>query len=201
MSEILNIDLDKVEEVKEDSRDILKRDVEAILLLSGDDLDITDLVKFFKRSQSTVREVLFEIRDDYKNRGINLYLDGNRAYFATNSKSGEVIFNFFNQESKPKKLSNAAMETLSIVAYKNPITKSEIEEIWGVAVDGIVHSLEQKKLIAVVGKKEAIGRPNLYSVTDNFLAYMGITHLEELPNYKEVREEVDGEDENQQVSV
>ncbi len=178
------------------NREIMKRDIEAILLLSGDDLQIEELSKYFKRGMDTIKDILFDIREEMRDRGINLYIKGGRVYLATNPKSGETVHCFFNQESRPKKLSAAAMETLSIIAYRQPVTKGDIEDIRGVAVDGVMNSLEEKKLIAVCGKREGIGRPNVYEVTDTFLAYMGIESVEELPNYREVRERIDGKDED-----
>lgn len=178
------------------NREIMKRDIEAILLLSGDDLQIEELSKYFKRGMDTIKDILFDIREEMRDRGINLYIKGGRVYLATNPKSGETVHCFFNQESRPKKLSAAAMETLSIIAYRQPVTKGDIEDIRGVAVDGVMNSLEEKKLIAVCGKREGIGRPNLYEVTDTFLAYMGIESVEELPNYREVRDRIDGKDED-----
>ncbi len=178
------------------NREIMKRDIEAILLLSGDDLQIEELSKYFKRGMDTIKDILFDIREEMRDRGINLYIKGGRVYLATNPKSGETVHCFFNQESRPKKLSAAAMETLSIIAYRQPVTKGDIEDIRGVAVDGVMNSLEEKKLIAICGKREGIGRPNLYEVTDTFLAYMGIESVEELPNYREVRERIDGKDED-----
>ncbi len=178
------------------NREIMKRDIEAILLLSGDDLQIEELSKYFKRGMDTIKDILFDIREEMRDRGINLYIKGGRVYLATNPKSGETVHCFFNQESRPKKLSAAAMETLSIIAYRQPVTKGDIEDIRGVAVDGVMNSLEEKKLIAICGKREGIGRPNVYEVTDTFLAYMGIESVEELPNYREVREKIDGKDED-----
>lgn len=178
------------------TREIMKRDIEAILLLSGDDLQIEELSKYFRKSVDTIKDLLYDIREEVRDRGINLHVKGGRVYLATNPKSGETVHCFFNQESRPKKLSAAAMETLSIIAYRQPVTKGDIEDIRGVAVDGVMHSLEGKKMVAVCGKKEGIGRPNLYGVTDTFLAYMGIESVEELPNYREVREEIDRKDEN-----
>lgn len=178
------------------NREIMKRDIEAILLLSGDDLQIEELSKYFKKGMDTIKDILFDIREEMRDRGINLYVKGDRVYLATNPKSGETVHCFFNQESRPKKLSAAAMETLSIIAYRQPVTKGDVEDIRGVAVDGVMSSLEEKKLIAVCGKREGIGRPNLYEVTDTFLAYMGIESVEELPNYREVRDRIDGKDED-----
>lgn len=181
-----------------DKKSIMKRDIEAILLLSGDDLQIGELSKFFNKSEGYIKDILFDLREELSDRGINLSIKSGRVFLATNPKSGETIHSFFNQESRPKKLSGAAMETLSIIAYRQPVTKTEIEEIRGVAVDGVMQSLEEKKLVAVCGKKETTGRPNLYGVTDTFLAYMGIESIEELPNYREVREQIDNREDKDQ---
>ena len=113
------------------------------------------------------------------------------VYFQTNPKYGKVIHEFFNQESKPKKLSRAAIETLSIIAYKQPVTKSHIESIRGVSVERVVHNLEDKGLIYSSGKLDTIGRPNLYSTTNNFLNYLNIDDLTKLPNYTEIKKELE----------
>ncbi|MGL4954750.1 MAG: SMC-Scp complex subunit ScpB, partial [Cetobacterium sp.] len=96
----------------------------------------------------------------------------------------------------PKKLSNAGLETLSIIAYRQPITKSEIEAVRGVSTDRVIQTLEERKFVRVCGKKEAIGKPNLYKVTDKFLSYLGISTVEELPQYEIMKERLNGTDEN-----
>ena len=106
--------------------------------------------------------------------------------------TGEVITNFFEQEKKPRKLSSSTLETLSIIAYNQPITKSEVEAIRGVSVDSIIYTMENKKFIRVCGKKDSIGKPNLYEVTDKFLGYLGIDSVDELPNYYEIKEKLNG---------
>lgn len=165
----------------------LKNKIEAILFLGGDDLKIKELSKFFAIPVENIIKILEELKEDRVDTGINIEITGEVVNLVTNPRYGEVINNFFEQETKPKKLSGAALETLSIIAYRQPVTKSEIEAIRGVAVDRIIQSLEEKKFIRVCGKKESIGRPNLYEVTPKFLGYIGIKSIEELPNYKEVK--------------
>ena len=194
LSEMKQTEIQEVKVINQN--EIIKRDIEAILLLSGDDLQVAELAKFFKKSEEYIKNTLYDIRDELRDRGINLHIKYEKVYLATNSKSGESVHNFFNQEGRPKKLSPAAIETLSIIAYRQPVTKSEVEGIRGVAVDGVIHSLEEKKLISICGKKEGIGRPNLYGTTDEFLTYMGIESIDELPNYREVRVQIDRENEN-----
>lgn len=119
-------------------------------------------------------------------------MDADLVYLVTNPKNGEIIHQYFEQEVKPRKLSAAAMETLSIIAYKQPITKREIEKIRGVGVDHIVQTLEERNLVRVCGYRDSIGRPKLYEVSNKFLGYMGISSLEELPEYRQIQEELDG---------
>lgn len=165
----------------------IKNKIEALLLLGGDETKIRELCKFFSIPLENMIKILEELREDRKNTGINIEIDGELVRLVTNPIYGEIINSFFEQETKPKKLSGAALETLSIIAYRQPITKGEIEAIRGVSVDRIIQNMEEKKFIRVCGKRETIGRPNLYEVTDKFLSYIGIRNIEELPNYFEVK--------------
>lgn len=170
----------------------IKNQIEAILLLGGDELKIKELSKFFAMPLDEILKVLEELKEDRRDSGINIEIDGEFVNLVTNPRYGEIINNFFKQETKPKKLSSAALETLAIIAYRQPVTKSEIEAIRGVSVDRIIQNMEDKKFVRICGKKEGIGRPNLYSITDKFLGYLGVKSIEELPNYLEIR----GESEN-----
>lgn len=165
----------------------IKNRIEAILLLGGDEIKIRELCKFFSLSLEEMLKILDELKEDRRDTGINIEINGEVVSLATNPICGEVINSFFEQETKPKKLSGAALETLSIIAYRQPITKGEIEAIRGVSADRIIQNMEEKKFVRVCGKKETIGRPNLYEVTDKFLSYIGIKNIEELPNYFEVK--------------
>jgi segregation and condensation protein B len=95
---------------------------------------------------------------------------------------------FLKQQSK-KRLSNSALETLSIIAYKQPVTKSEVEQIRGVNCDYTIQRLLEKELIEIKGKAESIGRPLLYGTTDRFMEYFGINALDELPTPKDFSQE------------
>lgn len=162
-------------------------ELEAILFLYGDELEIERLEKFFNISREEMIETLGKLKALKEKSGVNLKIKDGMVSLVTNPEYGETLFNFFNPKPKPKKLSKAALETLTIIAYRQPVSKSEMEKIRGVKVDGVVSSLEEKDLIYVSGIKEGIGKAKLYSVTDNFLKYLKIKSLEELPNYSEVR--------------
>lgn len=175
----------------------MKDELESILFLGGDENKIRDLAKFFAISLEDMLKLIEELKEDRKDTGICIEMENDLVYLVTNPKNGEVIHRYFEQEVKPRKLSAAAMETLSIIAYRQPITKKEIEKIRGVVVDHIVQSLEERNLIHACGYRDSIGRPKLYEVSAKFLGYMGISSLEELPEYQKTKELLHGRNEGE----
>lgn len=174
----------------------IKEQIEAILLLGGDEIKIRDLSKFFSISAEKILQILEVLKKERFNTGINIEIDQEIVYLTTNPRCGEIVNMYFKQDIKPKKLSNAALETLSIIAYHQPVTRSEIEMIRGVSTDRVIQTLEERKFIRISGKKDSIGRPNLYEITDKFLGYLGITSVEELPQYEDVKEKLNGRNED-----
>ena len=94
------------------------------------------------------------------------------------------MINLLQAQRSKKKLSQAALETLAIIAYKQPATKTDIEQIRGVNCDYSIQKLLEKELIAITGKSEAVGKPILYGTSNLFMDYFGINNMEELPSYK-----------------
>jgi segregation and condensation protein B len=174
----------------------ITENIEAIIFLGGEGVKLKELTKVFGLSIKELMEHVNLLRDKYKESGILVDFDDETVFFKTNPLCGEGVAKFFNQESAPRKLTAAALETVSIIAYKQPVTRGDIEAIRGVASDSIISGLEDRKFIRICGKRETPGRPNLYEVTDNFLAYLGISSVEELPNYKEMRGANNGENKN-----
>lgn len=168
----------------------IKNQVEAIIFLGGDENKIKDLAKHFAISVSDMLKILEELRDDRKDTGINIEVDGDIVYLTTNPLFGDSVNRYFEQEKKLKKLSAASIETLSIIAYRQPITKAEIESIRGVSVDRIIYTLEERKFVRNCGKQESGRKANLYEVTDRFLAYLGIKNIKELPDYNLLKEKL-----------
>jgi len=168
--------------------DNIKNKIEAILLLGGDEVKISDLAKFFALSEKEITDLARELRFERRNTGISLEIAGENIFLTTNPLYGEDVTKYFERGFTPRKLSAAAMETLSIIAYKQPITKGEISNIRkGMTVDGVIFSLLEKKFIRVCGVKKGPGRPKLYEVTDKFLGYLGVNAVEDLPNYQEIK--------------
>lgn len=168
----------------------IKNQVESIIFLGGDENKIKDLAKHFQISILDMLKILEELKDDRKDTGINIEIEGEIVYLTTNPLFGDSINRYFEQEKRPKKLSSAAIETLSIIAYRQPITKSEIESIRGVSVDRIISNLEEKKFVRNCGRQETGRKANLYEVTDRFLAYLGIKNIKDLPDYSLLKEKL-----------
>jgi segregation and condensation protein B len=166
----------------------IKNKLEAILLLGGDEIKIGDLSKYFSLTNKEITDLLRDLKFERRHTGISLEIVGDNTFLTTNPLYGEDVSKFFERGYTPRKLSAAALETLSIIAYKQPITKGEISNIRrGMAVDGVMFSLLEKKFVRICGKKQGPGRPNLYEITDKFLGYLSINSVEELPNYQEVK--------------
>lgn len=166
----------------------LMNKIEAILFISGKPVTLKEIAAVFNITAEEISRVLNEMEQMKKNSGLNIKIfDDGTVQMVTNPYYGKAVSDFFNPEAKPKKLTKAALETLAITAYNQPVTKSEIESIRGVNVEKVIATLEEKNLIEICGKKNTIGTPNLYRVTDEFLSYFGIETVEELPEYRAVQ--------------
>ena len=161
----------------------MKEDIEALVFLSKEIVNIKDLSTFFSVSIEEINKIVDELVKDYSNRGINFVVEDGNLLIRTNPLNGETIKNYFMPELKIRKLSKSSLEVLTIVAFKGPITNTEIEEIRNTGVEHIMPVLLEKKLIKVVGKKKALGNPNLYEVTDDFYGYVGLKDRDELMSF------------------
>lgn len=171
--------------------------VEAILFVSGEAVRVDELAKALGVSMLEIESALNNLRDDYdfNQRGFMLRRFGHQVQLATRALYADDVVRMLQPVQK-QSLSQAAMETLAVVAYKQPVTKAEIEQIRGVKCDYSVQSLMNKNLITEVGRKEALGRPILYGTTEEFLSHFGISSLSELPPMPEqASEEEQGDSE------
>lgn len=137
-------------------------------------------------SQKEVRQAIEQIKVKYANPQLAISLEelGGGYQFLTKKKYHQVVNQLLAQRSK-KKLSQAAMETLAIIAYRQPITKLEIEQIRGVNCDYTIQRLLEKELISIAGKDDTVGRPLLYVTSTLFMDYFGINSVAELPQLKD----------------
>ena len=142
-----------------------KGTIEAILFSAGNPVEVKDLQLILEKSKPEIEEII-KADDTYQMASRKEYYDS--------------IYKIIDKRSKPK-LSNAALETLSIIAYNGPITRVMVDEIRGVSSAHIIRKLVFKNLIKEVGRSELPGKPILYSVTDQFLDYFGLKSIEDLP--------------------
>ena len=157
--------------------------LEALLLSASRPISIDDIVKVFedpKPSKDEIRKALNQIDQDCLTRGIELKKIASGYRLQVKQSLSQYISKLW--EEKPQKFSKATLETLSLIAYKQPITRGEIEEIRGVSVGTqLIRGLMERGWVKIVGQRDVPGRPSLYSTTKEFLDYFGLQHLRELP--------------------
>lgn len=156
--------------------------IEAILFVAGEPVRVEELAKALNVSVRAVDNELNKLRDEYDfhQRGFTLKRFGHQVQLATRALYAADVVHLLQPVQK-QSLSQAAMETLAVVAYKQPVTRAEVEQVRGVKCDYSIQSLVNKELIVEVGRKEALGRPILYGTTENFLSHFGLTSLDDLP--------------------
>lgn len=167
--------------------------IKAALFLSGEPIDL-DIFSEIAHIDDDELDIIVEdlIRElELNESGVLLKRVGNRIQLCTNPKYADYLKLLF-EPPKNDSLTQSVLETLSIIAYKQPITRSEIDEIRGVHSSYTITSLKERGLIAEVGKKDTLGRPSLYGTTDEFLRQFGIATVQELPDIfkNEVEDEV-----------
>ena len=160
-----------------------ERQIEAILFAAEEPLDL-ETIKSRMTKKANVEHALSSLENQYKNRGFNLISIAGKWSFRT-AKNLSNLMNL--QKSKEKKLSKAAVETLSIIVYHQPVTRSEIEEIRGVAfATGTMEILLELNWVRPSGRKNVPGKPIQYVTTDDFLSHFNIQKLSDLPNIEEL---------------
>jgi len=161
----------------------VKAAAEAVLFASEQPINIKSLASILEISEKEAKWVLEEIKAFYENReaGVQLSQLADGYLFTTKEAYAAYIEKSLN-ESRSASLSYAALETLSVIAYKQPVTRNEIERIRGVNVDRTVATLLERQLIKEASRMDAPGRPILYGTTQHFLVYFGLNCLEDLPD-------------------
>ena len=169
-------------------REKAKAVLEAILFTMGDSVEIDRLAEVIEEDNVTVKEILNEMAAEYQkeDRGIGLTTLDNAVQLCT---KGELYEYLIKIAKTPKKyvLTDTLLETLSIIAYKQPVTRLEIEKVRGVSCDHAVNKLLEFDLITEVGRLDAPGRPLLFGTTEQFLRSFGVKSLEDLPELNPVQ--------------
>lgn len=160
--------------------------IRAIKGIDGEDTEITS---------EDLSETIESLNNSYEENGRSFKIKkiANGYIFATTEIFAKYV-GYLSSEKSKRRLSQAALETLAIIAYKQPITKSELEQIRGVNSDYILTTLLEKNLITITGRAETIGRPLLYGTTTEFLKYFGLYNLSDLPKPREIEEIMKDED-------
>ena len=169
----------------------IKRVLETVLLASATSLSLAELKRVFdtELSNDFLRRALEELRADWQGRGVELAFVAEGWRFQTRPEYQHYL-DRLNPE-KPPRYSRATLETLAIIAYRQPVTRGDVEEIRGVAVNSqIVKTLEERGWIEVVGHKDVPGRPALFATTRQFLSDLGLRALSELPPLPELAKEL-----------
>lgn len=178
-----NIDV-KQYEFKELSRKAqIKSAIESMLFVSGDPLALRDIAHNLELKEKNVEEIVKEMMTEYEdeNRGIRLISINNSYQLVTKSENSDYLQKML-KKNKRYSLSQASIESLAIIAYKQPITRIDIDEIRGVKSESAIQKLVERGLIKDVGRLEVPGRPILYGTTDEFLRQFGLETLKELPS-------------------
>ncbi|MCH5155946.1 MAG: SMC-Scp complex subunit ScpB [Clostridiales bacterium] len=164
--------------------------LEALLFVSGDGLKISDICEQLELQKSEVNAAVKKLQKKYSgDAGIHIISYNGKLQLASNPAYSEVLSIVLNP-IKERALSNPAMETLSIIAYRQPVTRLDIEHIRGVNCDYALQALLKNNLIEIVGRKDAIGKPLLFGTTETFLRKFGIENIEDLPNREALLEQI-----------
>lgn len=168
----------------------LKAIVEAVVYVTDEPLSADQIAAALQQPLANVSRILNELVDEYSKpeRGLTLREVAGGYKISTKPEHHEAIRAFVKNLKPPLKLSLAALETLALIAYKQPVTVPEIAEIRNVQGAGVVKTLLDRKLIAVAGRKKVLGNPMLYKTTKEFLVQFGLKDLTELPTLKEFEE-------------
>lgn len=171
------------------TRDEIKAAVEAILFIAGEAMPMEHLADALDIPLIEMESIIREMGEHKPpDRGIEVYIHEDGIQLRTRMEQSPYIKNALRPTQR-KSLSASVMETLSIIAYKQPITRTEIEAIRGVSVDYSMQVLLDRKLIERKGRKDVIGRPMLYGTTDEFLRHFNLTTLADLPPLPELEED------------
>ena len=175
--------------------------VEAILFVTGDAVEKQEIRRALDLTEEELEETLDALESgyDFDRRGLRLLRFGAHVQLATRPDYAPYVEKLLQPVQK-QSLSQAVMETLAVIAYRQPVTKGEIEQVRGVKCDYSVQSLVTKGLIAEVGRKETLGRPILYGTTDAFLRHFCISSVAELPeiDFSKLTAKLEKPDENEE---
>jgi len=164
--------------------------IEGVLFVSGDGVDKDAFKTAYDLSDKELNKCLDSLKEKYnENSGVNIITYKNKIQLCSNPDIADNIAELLNP-IREKSLTKSALETVAIIAYKQPITRVEVENIRGVNCDYPIQLLQSNNLIEVVGRKDSVGKPLLFGTTDEFLKRFELQDLDNLPNYKELLDRI-----------
>ncbi len=169
----------------------LKAVVEAIVYVAPEPVSLKTLSQVLEGVEpARIKTALEELIEEYQStqHGMEIRRVAGGYKFSSKAEHHEVVRNFVKSLKPPVRLSRQALETLAVIAYRQPVTLPEIQEIRGVDAGGVIKSLLEKKLVTPSGRKQVVGRPILYRTTRDFLIQFGLNDVGELPSLKEFEE-------------
>lgn len=173
------------------ARTSLKCILEAVLLAAGEPLDRAALARIFEEAErpddAAISAALAELQEDYAERGLELKEVASGFRIQVREEVNPWVARLW--EERPQRYSRALLETLALIAYRQPITRGEIEEVRGVSVrSNIIRTLQEREWIRVVGYRDIPGKPALFGTTRSFLDYFNLTSLDDLPSLAEIKD-------------
>lgn len=171
--------------------DVLKALIEGIIYIAPEPVTLDGMVKVLEgEERERIKAKLDELAADYEQNahGIQIRQVANGYKFSTKAEHHEILRKYVKSLKPPVRLSKPALETLAVIAYRQPVTIPEIDEVRGVDSGGVIHTLLEKKLVVTSGRKSVVGRPILYRTSRDFLVHFGLKDIGELPSLKEFEE-------------
>ena len=176
-------------------REELKSIVENVLLAADQPINAGELFKIFLdgTDKDQLQSILDELKEEYSSRNLQVTEVADGYQLCTRHEYNDYIRKFLKLD-RSTRLSQPSLDTLSIIAYKQPLTRQEVDEIRGVDSSGVIKTLLEKKVIGPAGRKKVPGRPIMYRTTQKFLEYFGLKDLSDLPTLEDLREVLEGEE-------
>jgi len=165
----------------------VKAIIETLLFVSEEPVRIKDLVEMFdgRLDAEGVEAALAELDAQYEGRALQVRRAGGGCRLATRPQYGGWVKRYLKRTTRSR-LSPAALETLAVVAYRQPVTRAELEEVRGLDCSGVLHTLMERELVRIVGRRKVVGRPLAYGTTSRFLEHFGFHSIQDLPKPGEV---------------
>jgi segregation and condensation protein B len=171
------------------SRKVMKSALETMMFMWGEPLEVRDAAEVLEADRSEVRELFRELMNEYEQEGRGIRIrEADDAFGFVTHAGNDLFVRKLCTPVRVKRLSQAALEVLAIIAYRQPVTRSEIDSIRGIKSERVIDGLVDKGLVEITGRSEGVGRPLIYSTTREFLKKFGFASLKDLPEVPEYEE-------------